>query len=140
MESIKVNLKSAPEVQRVVRAAFPSYAKHNAYITDFPSCGCNINSYWDGGSRSEYVIVALDTVQRKALPTSTHPYFDVARKGVAGTETPDIAVDHVGNVTLKHLPEGFALVEAGIFCGKQATARIMLNPANITKFLPAVTA
>ena len=140
MESIKVNLKSAPEVQRVVRAAFPSYAKHNAYITDFPSCGCNINSYWDGGSRSEYAIVRLDSMQRKTLPTSTHPYFDVARQGAAETENQDLAVDHAGNVTLKHLPEGFALVVCGIFCGKTATARVLVNESNMVKFLPAVTA
>jgi hypothetical protein len=34
-----------------------------------------------------------------------------------------------------HLPEGFALIEAGTFCGKPATAHIFLNPANITKLL-----
>jgi hypothetical protein len=46
-------------------------------------------------------------------------------------------VDGRGNATLKVLPEGFVLVEAGTFLGKPATAKVFLNPANITKILPA---
>ena len=125
-----------PEVKRVVLAAFPSYRKHGAVISEFPEHGVNINSYWDGGSRDEYAIVELASNTRKALPTSTHPYFDVARRGLVNPESPDVAVDHVGNITLKHLPEGFALVSAGTFCGKPATAHVYLNPANLTKLLP----
>jgi hypothetical protein len=131
----RIELKTAPEVKRVVCAAFPSYKKHNAYLSAFYPL--NINSYWDGGSRQEYAVVELATMQRKPIPTSSHPYFDIARHGMANQDNGIVETDHVGNVTLKVLPEGFALVQAGYFCGKPATAHVYLNPANLAKLLPA---
>lgn len=128
----RITLQSAPEVQRVVRAAFPSYRKHNAFLSEFGS-GVTINSYWDGGSKSVYVVVELATGRHRALPTSSHPYFDL--NGATG-ETPDVTFER-GIATLKRLPEGFALVEGGVFCGKLATAHVYVNPANLTKLLPA---
>jgi hypothetical protein len=80
--------------------------------------------------------VELATMQQKNLPTSTHPFFDVANRGMANQENPIVATDHVGNITLKVLPEGFALVSAGTFCGKPGTAKIYFNPANLSKYLP----
>jgi hypothetical protein len=97
----------------------------------------SINSYWDGGSRTEFAVVELASLQRKSLPTRTHPYFDVAVRGLTNAENADLEVDQVGNVTLKHLPEGFALVAAGTFCGKAATAHVYLNPANMARLLAA---
>ena len=134
-----ITLKDHPEVKRVVLAAFPSYRKLKATLSAFNG-GININSYWDGGTRNEYSIVELATLQRKSLPTRTHPFYDVAVKGLCGAENEVVSVDHVGNITLKVLPEGFALVEAGTFCGKPATAHIYLNPSNMTKLLPGRTA
>ena len=131
-----VTLKTAPEVTSIIRAAFPSYRKHKAFLSTFNS-GININSYWDGGSKDEYAIVELSTLQRKLLPTSTHSYFDVAARGVANTENTDISVDRVGNIILKRLPEGFALVAAGTFCGKPATAHVWVNAANMGRLLHA---
>jgi hypothetical protein len=131
-----VELKSTPEVKRVILAAFPDYKKRRAFLSEFYS-GKNINSYWDGGSKSEYAIVELATMTRKPLPSHTHPYFDVAARGMANQETAAVKSDHVGNLELQILPEGFALVEAGYFCGKPATAHVYLNSANLTKMLPA---
>jgi hypothetical protein len=131
-----ITLKNAPEVRRVILTAFPSYRKQGAFLSVFPESGESINSYWDGGSRDEYAIVELATLQRKSLPTRTHPYFDVAVRGLCGAETQDLVVDHVGNITLKHLPEGFALIRAGTFCGKPATAHVYLNVENMAKLLP----
>ncbi len=132
-----IELKNAPDIKRVVLAAFPTYKKHKVMLSVFGEHGVSINSYWDGGSRSEYVVVDMATGKRHALPTHSHPYFDVSRRGLASTENADVQVDHVGNVTLKHLPEGLALVEAGTFCGKPATAFIRVNAANMAKLLPA---
>jgi hypothetical protein len=132
-----IELKTAPELKRLVTAAFPGYKKHRAFLCVFGERGHNINSYWDGGSRSEYAIVELATMRRQSLPTASHPYFDVARNGLANAESDVISVDHVGNVTLKILPDGFALVEAGTFCGKQATACIYLPASNMPKYLTA---
>lgn len=131
----KVELKSAPDIRRVVLSAFPSYRKHNAYISVFGEHGKTINSYWDGGSRDEYAVVELSTGKRHALPTQSHPYFNIVRNGAANTEDANVSVDHVGNVTLKHLPEGFVLVQAGTSCGKPATAHLYVPPENMAKLL-----
>jgi hypothetical protein len=136
MNSERIELKSAQEVKRVVTTAFPGYKKHNAYLSAFPG-SLNINSCWDGGSRDEYAIVELATMSRKPMPTSTHPFFDITARGMANMDNGVVETDRVGNVTLKMLPEGFALVAAGTFCGKQATAHVYLNPANLNKFLAA---
>ncbi len=135
MESIE--LKMNPEVRAVILAAFPSYRKHKAFVHVFGEHGHGINSYWDGGSRNEYAIVHMPTRQCKAMPTSTHPYFDIARRGLAGAESPDVTIDGRGNVTLKRLPEDFALVQAGTFSGKPAMASIFVNAANMPRLLTA---
>lgn len=128
-----INLQSAPEVKRVILAAFPSYKKHNAFLSAFYESGVQVNSFWDGGSKSCFVLVDLATLQHKSLPTSSHPYFDL--HSVTG-QTPDVEIDR-GMVTLKRLPAGIALVEGGTFCGKTTTAHIYLNPENLSKLLPS---
>lgn len=129
------NLRENPELKRIVVAGFPSYKKHTVYLGTFPENGMNINSYWDGGSRDEYAIVNLETGKRGSLPTSTHPYFDITAQGLANQDNGVIETDHVGNVRLKILPENFAIIRAGTFCGKAATAFVYLNPANFAKLL-----
>ena len=128
-----ISLKLAPEIKALLAAVLPSYRKHNAFLSEFHS-GVNINSYWDGGSRSTFVIVELATMRTRELPTASHPYFDL--NGVSG-QNEDVTVVK-GNVHLNRLPEGFALIEAGTFCGKPATAHVYLNAANLTKMLPAI--
>jgi len=125
-----IELRSRPDIKRIILAAFPSYRKLRAYLNQFPESGITVNSYWDGGSRDEYAIVHLPSMSRRALPTSTHPYFDLARHGLAGAENADLVVDSRGNATLKHLPAGFALVQAGTSCGKPATASIYMSSEN----------
>lgn len=134
---LTIELKSAPDVKRVITAAFPSYRKQRAFVSVFPEHGKTINSYWDGGSRDEYAIVELETGRRHALPTATHPYFDVTRYGLVNTQDDYVSVDHVGNVTLKALPDGFALVQAGTFCGKPSPAHLYVNAGNMPKYLEA---
>lgn len=135
-----IELKDHAEVSRIVRLAFPDYRKRRAFVSAFHG-GKNINSYWDGGSRSEYAIVNLVTGERKNLPTATHPYFDIAARRLLNTSTNDgyVSVDHVGNVRLNALPDGYVLVQAGTFCGVPATAHLFLNDANLIKLLPAAT-
>jgi hypothetical protein len=133
-----VELKTAPEVKALIQRAFPGYKKHSAFLSVFGEHGKSINSYWDGGSRDTYTLVEIGTGRIKPLPTSSHPYFDIARQGMLNADSPDVSVDHVGNVTLKHLPEGLALIQSGTFCGKPATAHVYLPAANMAKLLPAV--
>jgi hypothetical protein len=127
----RINLKDSPSVRAVIVAAFPSYRKHAAYVHTFGPHGKSVNSYWDSGSRAEYALVHLATCQCRALPTATHPYYDIGR-ALFNAENQDLAVDHVGNVTLKRLPAGFALVEAGVSCGKAATASVYYSAETLT--------
>lgn len=134
-----IKLSTAPEIKRLITAAFPNYRKTTASLQAFPEHGVNINSYWDGGSRDEYALVEISTGRRKSLPTASHPYYDIAGQGLLNADSPDVSVDHVGNVRLKRLPEGIALISAGTFCGKPATAGVYLAAENIAKLLPAKT-
>lgn len=129
---VKLDLRSNPEIKAVVLAGFPSYRKHNCFVTVFSPT--TLNSYWDGGSRHEYAIVQLSTLKTKPLPTSTHPYFDVAARGIVG-EDESVSIGPSGSIVLKTLPEDFALVTAGTFCGKPATAFVYLNAANMPRLL-----
>lgn len=132
-----IELKKHPEVKAIILAAFPHYRKTKAYVSVFSEeHGHSINSYWDSGSRDEYAIVELATKRQSLLPTASHPHFDVANRGLANKESDAIAVDGRGNATLKILPEGFCLVQAGTDCGKPATAHLFLNQANLAKLLP----
>jgi len=137
MDSITIELRTALDLKRLIQAAFPSYRRQKCYVRVFGAQGESINSYWDGGSKDEFAIVEISTGQTKRLPTSTHPYFDIARTGLAGAEDPYVKIDHVGNVMLKALPAGYALVRAGTSCGKPATACVMVNAGDLPKYLSA---
>lgn len=115
-----IDLKQSLEVKRVVLAADSSYKRHKAYLYTFPTSGKQINSYWSGGSKSVYTLVDIATRERRDMPSSSHPYFEI---------------DRVGNITLKYIPDGWALVETGYFCGKVSTATIYVNESNLTKLL-----
>ena len=135
MSYMSIVLKQNPSIKAVVLAAFPSYRKLKVTFSVFNG-GIHINSYWDGGSKDEYRIVELATIRSHGSPSSSHPYFDVARHGLAYAEDESISVDRVGNVTLKRLPSGFCIVSAGTFCGKPATAHLYVHPDNMPRLLP----
>ena len=117
-----IKLADNKRLKAIILAAFPDYRKREAFVSEFRPM--NVNSYWDGGSREEYAIVELATSKRLPLPKATHPVFEVAGRGGAGYSDPIIEVDRVGNITLKVLPVGFCLVQAGMFLGKPATAHV----------------
>ena len=133
-----ITLKQAPEVKRLIVAAFPSYRKLRGTVATFHAI--NVNSYWDGGSKDEYAIVDIVSGQRVAVPTAGHPYFDTAARGIANIGNGAIEVDRVGNVVLKLLPRGMALVRCGVFCGKPATACVYVNAEDLTPTLTAGSA
>lgn len=130
----RVELRSAPEVKAVIRAGFPSYRRRTAYLGEFRPR--SINSYWDGGSRDEFAIVHLDSLSRRSLPTASHPYFDIASRGNANRENEILSTDRVGNLTLKVLPDGYALVRSGVFQGKPAMAYVFVPASNLNDLLP----
>ena len=107
----------------IAAAAFPRNRK-DVSVKEFVG-PMNVNSYWDGGSKDEYVLVDLATKRKIEFPTS-HPYFDRKSDG-----------ERCGNLVINELPENTALVCGGTFMGKPATVRILLRPDNMASLLPA---
>lgn len=114
-----IQLKTAPELLRVIRAAMPSYKKHTAtlFVTERVTLS---GTYWSGGSRSSYYAVDLATGVCSGAPHYNPPQFGGPQRD------PEVEV-----------PEGVAIVKGGIFMGKPATATVFINPANAAKLLPA---
>ena len=111
-----VQLKTAPELKNLINAV-EKYRKRNCFLkvqTEVTLHG----TYWDGGSRSTYTAVDLAT-GRKA----TAAQFDPPQFG-GPSQAPTVAI-----------PDGIAIVETEVFCGKTATATVYLHPNNATKFL-----
>ena len=78
----------------------------------------NVKSSWEGGSRSYFTFLRLDTFEQAAMPAQSG--YDAQIRGADAIT----------------LPENVACIEHSIFCGKDAGIRIHVNPANITKLLP----
>lgn len=112
-----IELKAYPELKAIIKAAFPKYAKHKAWYVVAEDCTIS-GTYWDGGSRSEYVAVDLTTKRSAGAPHYDPPQFG------GPVRDPQCAI-----------PEGVAIVKAGTFCGKQATACVYIHPANVQRFL-----
>lgn len=68
-------------------------------------------TYWDGGSRSDYFLVDLRTMQARPLQHVSPVQFGGPRQ------------DPVVNLEPHH-----AVVEAGTFCGKPATPTVYFHP------------
>jgi hypothetical protein len=66
------------------------------------------NTFWDGGSKSEYRAVKLESGETAILDGKT--------------------------VTLE---PGFAIVEHSVFCGKEVPLTVYLHPSNVTEKLLA---
>lgn len=90
----------------IARLAFPGYRgrKFEVIISDRPR---RLVSYWDGGSRDEFVAVQGAKV------------FRVPTRGALGEDAPD------------YVPvPGTILVERSIFMGKDSGCKIYLHPAD----------
>jgi hypothetical protein len=115
MQTVGGMLKEYPQIQRLVLAAAPSYRKHK-----FSASACDsitlTDTYWSGGTRSTYVAVHIDTLKTGPAPQYDPPGFGGPR-----------VAPHCD------IPEGFAIVETGIFCGKPATAHVTLTPADFVR-------
>ena len=110
-------------IGKVARAAFPSNRKD--FSVDTFKGATIANSYWSGGSRTSYILVALDSLQSWGVPTS-HPFFDRKDNG-----------ERCGRLEINELPPNTALVTGGIFMGKPAPVTVSLSPENIASLLPA---
>lgn len=114
--AIKVSKKTAPEVVEVAMRAFPEYTGRKFRVKAF-SGQMSLVSGWDGGSRDDYRVVALDK-------NATVDKFYVPENGTFPTQNGG------RTCTLSDLPEGLALVRHSIFCGKDSGLTVIVNPAN----------
>lgn len=78
-----------------------------------------LNSYWDGGSKRDYVLYDLDTGKLIGVQ-SNHPFFE--------PNNPRDLIDP---------PESIAVVCHKIFCGKDMGLTLYIHPNRFTKLLPA---
>lgn len=77
------------------------------------------NTFWDGGSKSDYVAVKLSSNEAATLDVGSSPWNAVA-EGKTVTLEP-----------------GFAIVEHSVFCGKESPLTVYLHPSNVTEKLLA---
>ena len=104
------------EIKTLINRCYSGYnGSKIALSDDIPS---ELNSYWDGGSKSSYVFYHLDTKQTVAMPQN-HPVFnsDIPNK--------------TGN-----MPERVIIVEHRYFCGKDMGITIYANKTDLTPLLP----
>ena len=113
---IHLDHKDMPEeARRLFRLAFPSYngRKFKLLGVDGP---ISVRSYWSGGSRDYYVFVRADG---ETLSAPTSSWFD----NVTG----------VDSVTI---PDGCAVVQHSIFCGKDTGLTLIVPQDRIALFQP----
>ena len=112
-----MNIPRTPEVDRIIKAAFPDYRGRTIRLEATPPG--RLDSYWDGGSRDYFAFVELRT--GRTLPVhSNHPAFEPGQPS-----------------TLRRLPSGLVLVRRSYFCGKDAGFTIYANPEDLAPALPA---
>jgi hypothetical protein len=116
---MKLNPRS-PEVRKIVAAAFPHYRGRKVSLACEEKTSIH-SRFWDGGSKSEWMAVELET-SKAAAPDKA---FTLPPGYGGPSEDPVLAV-----------PPGFALVEHIIFCGKDCGVVIHISPATAS---PALT-
>ncbi len=86
----------------IARIAFPSWGGRKCSVSEKSTVHVG-DTFWDGGSRTEYVAVNLATGQTCGLPESASTPREM------GGTAPDARVT---------VPAGFALVSHSIYCGR----------------------
>ena len=111
-----------PGVQRIVRAAFPSYKGRQVKVTPWTGESFALQgNYWSGGSRNAYVAIDLATLQRLPLPSNDAPGFSAQAEA---------------RVDLTKLGPNAAIVEHSVFCGKDMGIEIHTSPTSMAPMLP----
>ena len=107
---------------QLVSRTFPGYRgrKFRLEAHDNPAFSMNLNSYWSGGSRDYFQLINLSTMQTLPIPQNGTMFDDNDLREVP-------------------IPEGIAVVEHSIFCGKDCGITVHISAANAAKLLPAST-
>lgn len=92
----------------LAKFAFPEWRGRKISVADGNRVYVG-GTFWDGGSRTEYVAVRLATGERCDLPRSARTPREM------GGTAPDASVT---------VPEGVAVISHSVFCGKDAGCTI----------------
>lgn len=92
------------------------YRKHDIVVQHYDTVELH-DTYWDGGSRSSYALVAHVTTRPSCI--RRYPHYAPSQFG-GPKESPRIELK----------TPGFAIVTTGMFCGKTATATVTLSAAD----------
>lgn len=104
MELIK--LKDRPDIARLVRLVS---RKQKAFLARPTNQVSLSNTYWDGGSRSVYFLVHVDSGKVDCLPAVAPAQFGGPKQD-----------------PVQALSPGYAVIDAGVFCGQPATPVVYL--------------
>ena len=100
----------APEIVQVLKTAFPEYNGHKFQLKTLTN-GLSVGSYWSGGSRSYFKLVNLATLKTMNVPESRKP------------------------IIANNVPDGVALAQHDIFCGKDMGLILHVLPSNLSRLL-----
>jgi len=115
MESFRLEKKD-PYVDRIIKRCYPDYKGRKIVIsTMIPN---QLESYWDGGSRTFYTFYELATEKLLNIG-SNHPFFEKDKPRL-----------------IEKLPRGIIIVAHTIFCGKDMGITIYANKEDIVPLLP----
>jgi len=109
----------ASDVSEIMRAV--GSRKRTAWITPSESVSYS-GTFWDGGSRSEYTAIDLETGRAVSGVRFNPPMFG------GPNETPVVPV-----------PQGVVIVRHGVCMGKPATPHIFVHPSDMPRFLPVAS-
>jgi len=110
-----------PEVIRIAKAAFPSYNGKTFCVSEFTG-PMRLDSSWEGGSRSYFVVLDLASLRSITIPENGTPFSNGGK------------IERISE-----LPVNAAVIEHCLFCGKDLGIRIYVRPENMAKMLPAPT-
>jgi hypothetical protein len=111
-----IKIKPDKFVKSLVNLTFPDY-KGRKFFFEVQTHPMDCRSYWDGGSRTYYAFVKLDTLESVSMPSQ-----GLNDKTVNGADS-------------VFLPEGICCVQRDFFQGKDVGVTIIVNPKNSVKFL-----
>src|ERR1039457_664860 len=106
-----------PEVKQIALAAFPGYNGRKFSVEPFRGT-INLASCWDGGSKSDFVFMSLETGKQ----------FVVAENGSPWSNGGQI-------LQCSELPANVVLVEHRVFCGGEVGITIFVRPDNMAKMI-----
>jgi len=122
MDTIEINGWSKDAgLAALVRATFPEYRRRKIWVRAAETVTFyDLN--WSGGTRAEY----------KAVTLAGEPVGSMARYNAMA---PWDSQQAEGKTV--PLPAGMVVARGGHFCGKEAVLTLLVNPADMPRYLPA---